>query len=63
MRLVDRVGKLEAAVPATSGVCHRMIQDIGQTRDAVLDAYGRNLIAAGDSVIVRRIVEPGERRW
>jgi hypothetical protein len=63
MRLVDCVGKLEAGAPTVSRVCHRLVHDIGQTRGEVLDAYGRNLIAAGDSVIVRRIVEPGERRW
>ena len=59
MKMSSRVEALEVRV----GECrfenvHRLIQRVGQTRDEVLDAYGREKIEPDDRVILRRLIVP-----
>ncbi len=58
MQLRKRLESLEARNMSPTGCVHRLRQDRGQTRDEVLDAYGRDRIADDDIVIIRRIVSP-----
>ena len=58
MKLANRLTALEARTP-TIGQVHRIIVGIGETRDEVLDAYGRDKIGPHDRLIVRNIIAPG----
>ena len=48
----------EAATAAPPRRWHRIVQEIGQTHDEALDAYGRDRIGPDDGIIVREIVRP-----
>jgi hypothetical protein len=54
--LANRVGSLEAKVPAALVRHHRIIQRVGQTFDEALNEYGRDRIADSDGIVCRRIV-------
>jgi hypothetical protein len=54
--LSNRVGLLEAKVPAALVTHHRIIQRVGQTLDDAIDEYGRDRIADSDAIVCRRIV-------
>ena len=57
-RLSSRVADLEARQTEPLGKWHVLIQREGQTRDEVIDAYGRHLIGEHDHLIINRIVSP-----
>ena len=59
--MANRLAALEAVKAAASGVWHRIVQEVGQTRDEALDAYGRDRIGAGENLIIRRIVDPASK--
>lgn len=54
--LTKRLGLLEQVAGRSLGIVHRIIQRVGQTQDQALDEYGRDRIAAGNLIIIRRIV-------
>ena len=56
-RLTTRVEDLERRAPDAIRRVHRVIQDIGMSRDEALDAYGREKIGKNDGVILRVIVD------
>ncbi len=58
MQLHRRVAGLEAKQAVPCGKVHRIIQNLGQTRDEALDEYGRDKIGPDDFVIVRHFVTP-----
>lgn len=58
--LNKRLSELELRSGAVSGRWRRVIQHIGQTFDEALAQYQacNGLVAEGDNLIVRKIVEP-----
>ena len=58
--LNKRLSELELRSGAVPGRWHRVIQQIGQSFDDALAQYQacNGLVAEGDNLIVRKIVEP-----
>lgn len=56
-----RVEVLEAKQPKAAGRWHRVLQDVGQSEDDAINAYGPERIGIGDSLLLRVIVEPRVR--
>lgn len=58
--LNKRAAKLEKALSRDaigSGVWHRLIWDVGQGFDDMLDQYGRDRIKPDDGVIIRNVID------
>lgn len=59
MNIAKRVGALEGrAGDGGFEKAHRILCNIGQTKDEALDAYGRDKIGSNDLVVVRTFISP-----
>ena len=61
-RLMRQVAAAEAALArrdaAKPRTWHRIVQQVGQSEDEAIDAYGRDRIGPDDGIILREMVRP-----